>query len=154
MELHSLHRNRRHSHKSFRELAGQSSGWMLTVRFPETRMAAMLVGILEVLWSLLPMMDPSNPTIFVNILSELNMPQLWETCMFFIGALLVVTSICPWRSGRHIALFLSSTAFFSTFGFFMHNWAATPATLAFPVLGAYCLALLVVDVAKKPREWR
>lgn len=121
----------------------------------EARLCTLLIGAIQVIWSMLPV--TGGDWRFQRILRHYEYAQEWLSFMALCGVLLIIGALCPWRSGRHMGLFLSSTVWFSSFGMWLNYWAETgkwlvsPTTMLFPLLGLFCLVLFYNDVAQKPR---
>lgn len=113
----------------------------------ETRWATMLIGVQETLWSTAPLVA-SGP--LYKTLSRYDAAESWFFIMFSCGCMLIASSMLPWRSGRHIGLFLSCVVWLVTFGLVMkQHGAMSPGMLTFPVMGVFCLLLLINDAFKK-----
>lgn len=111
----------------------------------ETRWATLLIGIQEALWASAPLIDQGH---LAKALGRHG--DDWFFVMFFCGVMLIVGSIFPCRSLRHIALFLSSVVWMVTFGLLIKQQATLSAPmLTIPAMGIFCLLLLFNDAAKK-----
>lgn len=119
--------------------------------FPYTGAASLLIGLLQVLWALIPLVDAhlGQHSLFSRALSESDTGDEWFATMLLTGALLAVASVMRRRSLRHVALFLSSSVLLASFALFIHMHVVTPVTLTLPVLGLYCILLLIIDAANK-----
>lgn len=124
--------------------------------FPYTGAASFLIGLLQILWAALPLVNGAaeRQSLFVKALRESNTGEEWLVTMFLTGALLCFSSLFPRRSLRHIALFLSGIVLLTSFGIFLNAQTVTPVTLALPLLGGYCGFLLVLDAANKKKGLR
>ncbi len=116
----------------------------------EPKLASLLIGCIQVLWSFLSFSGDYD-TLSLAIVSH-RIEHEWFFMMFGTGILLIAGSVCRWRSGRHIGLFLSMLVLLSTFGVFVKFSAWTPVTATMPLLALMCLILLVHDSRGKPRE--
>lgn len=128
---------------------------MRTPQRSETRWCTLLIGSIQIIWAMLPI--TGGDWRFQKILRHYGQVEEWLTFMALCGILLIVGAIFPWRSGRHIGLFLSSIIWFTSFGMWLNYWATSgkwlvsPTTMLFPLLGIFCLVLLANDVAQKPK---
>lgn len=123
---------------------------------PFTGLASLLIGLLQVLWSLIPLVsaEHGNRSLFVRVLHETGTGDDWLAVMLLSGLLLSLTSVALFRSLRHVSLFISSAVMLASFGVFAFAGVVTPVTLSLPLLGLYAFALLVIDVTSKRRRLR
>jgi len=103
------------------------------MKHPEFRVGSFMVGFIQILCALEP------PT-----------QELYFGYMLVVGLILCLTSFIPWRSGRHIALFLSSTLWFSSEALVKDSKG--PMWLIAPFLGVMSIVLLARDVMRKLRR--
>lgn len=124
--------------------------------FPYTGAASFLIGLLQILWSALPLASSATGkrSLFVTALQETDTGAEWLVTMLLTGVLLSVASLYPRRSLRHIALFLSGAVLLTSFGLFIRAGVITPVSLSLPLLGAYCVFLLILDTANKKKGSR
>ena len=118
--------------------------------FGHTKIAAVMLGGIMLLWSALAIGPPDS--LFVKTLNRENMAAVWAFLMFSNGLLLLVGSLCPWRSGRHIGLALCCFTMFALGGFFLEQAVFTPVTVMMPYLGIMALITLLAEVKGKPRN--
>lgn len=129
---------------------------ILCLGMSEVRWASLLIGLLQFTWSMIPLSGGQG--MITRALQDADAVEPWFVAMALVGMMLILSSVLPWRSGRHIALFLSSSVWFSTFGMVLsstlEHGTKPPIVLmaTFPLLAVYCLLLLVNDVHRKPRH--
>lgn len=129
--------------------------WELTHDSSETRYCTMLIGAIQIVWSVLPI--TGGDWRFISILRYFDQGDEWLFFMLLTGLLLLVGGAFPLRKLRHIGLFLSSSVWLASFGMWLNYWAVTnkwlvsPTILLFPLLGMYCLILLGNDILGKPK---
>lgn len=127
---------------------------MMPYQKSETRLCALLIGAIQTIWSVLSTTGGSAG--FLKALAYYHQSEKWLFFMALSGMLLIVTSLFPWRSGRHISLFLSTTVWFSSTALWLNYgvdtdvWIVSPTTVLFPLLGTFCLVLLYNEVVQRP----
>jgi hypothetical protein len=118
----------------------------------EIRYACLLIGLLEIVWSAVGIVPAEPQSKFATVLHEQDFGVVWLFIMLLVGILLTAGAILPWRSGRHIALFLSSLIWFSWFGIFIRELPWAPVVASMPIIGAMCVLLMYSDAKQKPRS--
>ena len=116
----------------------------------ETRYCSMLIGALTAIWSLLGLV-PHRESLFVTTLRTANLGNEWFFLMLLTGLLLIISSVFPLRSLRHIALFGASLVWTSMTGVFLLANLITPVTVSAPLFALWPILLMYADAKNKPR---
>lgn len=116
----------------------------------ETRYCSMLIGAMTALWSLLGIV-PNRESLFTTTLHAANLGNEWFFLMLLTGLLLIVSSVFPLRSMRHIALFGASLVWAAMTGVFLLANLSTPVTVSAPLFALWPILLLYADAKNKPR---
>lgn len=93
-------------------------------------------------------------SLFVKALNEQEIAVEWGVLMFLNGLLLMVGSLRPWRSGRHIGLTFCCFQMFALGGFFIERDVFTPVSASMPWFGLMALITMLAEVKGKPRDGR
>ena len=117
----------------------------------EIRFCCLLIGIIECVWSALGIISETR-SLFTVTLKAYGLGDEWFITMLSTGIILCAGAILPWRSGRHIGLFLSALIWFTMFGVFFSAYALTPVSVMMPILGFFSIGMLYADIKRKPRE--
>ena len=117
--------------------------------FAHTKIAAVMLGGIQIVWALLAI-GPDD-SLFTAYLAMSGLAQEWGAIMFCNGLLLLIGSMCPWRSGRHIGLALGCFIMLALGGYFFQQGLFTPVTALMPFLGLMSLITLLAEVQGKPR---
>lgn len=117
----------------------------------EIRYCTLLIGLIECAWSVLGLI-PDNRSLFTMTLEGAGLDDVWFAVMMMVGLLTTAGAVLPWRSGRHIGLFLSALTWFTLFGVFAREDIFTPVVITMPIFGIFSIALMYADSARKPRE--
>ena len=119
----------------------------------ETRYCSMLIGAITATWSALGL-STTPESLFAVTLHRANLGAEWFFLMLITGVLLVVSSIFPLRSLRHIGLFLASLVWASMTGVFLLAGLITPVTITAPLFALWPVLLMYADAKNKPRGTR
>lgn len=122
---------------------------------PFTGAASLFIGIQQVMWSLLPLVTEhleQRQSLFVRVMEQNDSGPSWLFVMLLSGLYLCATSVMLLRKQRHVALFLSSMVCLATFSLFINAGAITPVSASLPMMSAYLLWLLAIDVSNKNRR--
>ena len=119
----------------------------------ELRLATLLVGAIQVLWSVLPGVGADFR--LARVLDYYQQAEEWFVIMASLGILLIIGSTCRWRGGRHIAQILSCAMWASYCVLYLRymvevKWIVGTVFMTAPLLSVFCFALFVNDVAQKP----
>lgn len=117
----------------------------------EIRFCTLLIGTIELVWSIVGLL-PEHRSLFAQTLYSRGLDVEWFGIMIGTGAVTVTGALFPWRSGRHIGLFLSALIWFVMFGIFSDADVFTPVTFSMPVFGLFSMVLMYADAKRKPRE--
>lgn len=120
------------------------------VIFAHTKIAAVMLGGIMLIWSMLAL-GPEE-SLFVKYLTRHRLAEEWAFILFSNGLLLLIGSLFPWRSGRHIGLALGCFTMFALGGVFFIEGLFTPVTVTMPYLGLMSLITLLAEVWEKPRN--
>jgi len=118
----------------------------------EIRIASLLIGSIEVAWSITGILPTVPQSLFSFRLHSAGMDDEWFFTMMLVGMLTCAGSILPWRSGRHIGLFLSALVWAVMTGIFLDMMLHSPITASMPVFGAFAIGVMYADAKRKPRE--
>lgn len=117
----------------------------------EIRYCSLLIGLIELSWSIIGQNPPAS-SIFARRMAEAGLGMEWSMSMALAGLILAAGSIFPWRSGRHIGLFLSAIIWFTMFGVFYDLALVTPVVISMPIFGLFSVGLMYADAKRKPRR--
>lgn len=117
----------------------------------EIRFCTLLIGLVECAWALLGLV-PDNRSLFTTALENAGLNDTWFAVMMMVGAVTSAGAVLPWRSGRHIGLFLSALSWFTLFGVFAAGNIFTPVVITMPIFGIFSIGLMYADSTRKPRE--
>lgn len=118
----------------------------------EIRFCAMLIGIIELLWSLLGILPPEERSLFAVRLYDAGLDVEWFGVMGGVGLVTVAGAILPWRSGRHIGLALSCLIWVVMTGVFLDLVFRSPVVMSMPVFAIFSIGMMYADAKRKPRE--
>ena len=122
------------------------------VIFAHTKIAAVMLGGLMLIWSTLAL-GPEE-SLFAQTLNKEDVAIEWGFILGSNGLMLLLGSLVPWRSMRHMGLAFGSFTMFALGGFFFKNGLLTPVSLSMPYLGLMSLITLLAEVQGKPRNGR
>lgn len=128
----------------------------LPMQRSEARLCTLLIGAIQLYWSILPTIG--SDWRLGKVLRHFQATDQWLMVMGSLGILMMVSALCPWRSGRQIALLLSSASWFGYFGIYVKFWfdtdraLLTPVFMTAPLFGVFCFLLLVNDIMQKHRD--
>ena len=131
------------------KLFGRDIGWLFS---SEVRLCSLLIGIIEIIWSLLGIIPNVNHSLFATRLYEVGLDSRWFMIIGLTGLVLAIGSIFPWRAGRHIGLFLSALAWAVMSLVFIDLIAVSPVASSMPVFCIFCVGLIYADSKRKYRE--
>ena len=117
----------------------------------EIRLCTLLIGIVEMAWAFTGIIGVPQ-SLFKMLLADSGLEREWFFVMVLVGALTSAGAIFPWRSGRHIGLFLSALLWLTMTGVFMSSLSLTPVTVTMPIFAVFAVGLIYVDAKRKPRE--
>jgi len=118
----------------------------------EIRFCSLLIGVVQVMWSMLGITGSGTGSLFVTALNDAGLGMEWFFSMLVVGVIISAGAVLPWRSGRHIGLFLGALTWFSLFGVFVRQALMTPVVVTMPIFGAFCVMLMYTDAKRKRRE--
>jgi len=118
----------------------------------EVRLASLMIGIVEIMWSMTGIVPPIPNSIFSTTLHQAGLGDEWFASMMMVGIITTAGSLLPWRSGRHIGLFLSSIMWAVMTGIFIDTLFSAPVVAAMPVFSAFAIGVMYADAKRKPRE--
>jgi len=118
----------------------------------EIRYCSLLIGLIETLWAFVGLLPSLPGSLFSATVRASGLGDVWFFVMFFTGFVLFLGSVFPWRSGRHIGLFLSSLVWFVTFGVFIDMAFVAPVVISMPIFGGVSILLMYSDAKRKPRK--
>lgn len=119
------------------------------VIFAHTKISAAMLGGIMLIWATLPF--ASNESLLVRYLNFEDACPHWIAMMGAPGFLLVLGSVLPMRSMRHIGLALCCLVMFAFGGYFFMWELFTPVTVLMPYLGLMALITLMAETKAKPR---
>lgn len=117
----------------------------------EIRYCTLLIGTIELVWSIVGLI-PEHRSLFAQTLYSRGLDVEWFGLMIGTGTVTGAGAVLPWRSGRHIGLFLSALIWLVMFGVFVDDNVLTPVTFSMPVFGLFSIGLMYADAKRKPRE--
>lgn len=117
--------------------------------FTHTKIASVMLAGIMIFWSALAL-GPDD-SLFVKYLKMEDVEAQWAFILFSNGLLLLLGSIFPWRSMRHIGLALGCFVMMAFGGYFFAWGLFTPVTVLMPYLGLMSLITLMAEVKAKPR---
>lgn len=120
------------------------------VIFTHTKIASFMLAGIMLFWSALSL--GPDESLFVKYLELENVEFQWAFILFANGMLLLLGSIFPWRSMRHIGLALGCFVMMAFGGYFFLLGLFTPVTVVMPYLGLMSLITLMAEVKGKPRK--
>jgi hypothetical protein len=118
----------------------------------EIRIASLLIGSIEVAWSITGVVPALTQSLFSSRLHKAGMGDEWFLIMMLVGLLTCAGSVLPWRSGRHIGLFLSTLVWAVMTGIFIDMILASPVTATMPIFASFSVGCMYADAKRKPRE--
>jgi len=120
----------------------------------EWRLATLLIGAIQVLWSVLPAIG--GDWRLLRVLKHFQQDDEWLIVMAALGVLLIVGATCRWRAARQIGLTLSCGIWVSYFVLWVQytmeigRWVVSPVFITAPLFALFCFLLLINDVLQKP----
>lgn len=131
---------------------GPRSGVRMSLAFYERKLATAFIGVLTMVWSLIPYIGSGADTLFTKFIREETRGDTWFAIMFITGLMQLIGGICPRRSLRHHALMMGAFVWGATWLMFMSRAFITPVTMTLGLFSAFCVVLLIQDTRMKPRE--
>ena len=120
------------------------------VVFTHTKISAVTLAGIMLIWSFLTL-GPDD-SLFVRTLNEEGIAVHWGVMMMLNGLLLLIGSVFPLRSIRHIGLTLCCFQMMALGGYFFELEVFTPVSASMPWLGLMALITLMAEVKGKPRD--
>jgi hypothetical protein len=120
----------------------------------EARLCTLLLGAIQLYWSVLPLVGGDFR--LSRMLDHFSQKEEWFVVMGFLGLLMMISAVTPWRSMRQLSQFLSCASWFGFFGMWLTyyaetgRWIVSPVAMTAPLFGLFCFLLFVNDVLQKP----
>ena len=120
----------------------------------EWRLATLLIGAMQVLWSVLPFIG--GDWRLTKVLKHYHQEDEWFIIMATLGVILIAGATLRWRAGRQIGLILSCGMWIAYFSIWLQyileldKWFLSPIFVIAPLLSLFCFLLLINDVMQKP----
>ena len=118
--------------------------------FAHTKISAVMLGGIMMIWSLLALGPDSS--LFARTLNESGYAGQWGVLMLINGMMLLIGSIFPLRSLRHMALAFCCFQMAALGGYFFESGIFTPVSASMPWLSLMSLITLMAEVKGKPRN--
>jgi len=120
--------------------------------FTHTKISAVTMAGILLIWSMLAL--GTEDSLFVRTLNDSGLAIQWGFMMFINGLMLLLGSVFPWRSLRHIGLTFCCFQMMALGGYFFELQIFTPVSASMPWLGLMSLITLMAEVKGKPRDGR
>lgn len=115
-------------------------------RFVDIRFAALIIGAIQVLWGLIPLMDDRDQSLFARVLGTTQFEVLWVAVSLTLGFFLVLAAVVKWRAMLLWCQALSAFAWAATFAPFRDAGVVTPVTVCMPMFAVILFGCLVREV--------
>lgn len=122
--------------------------------FVDIRFCALLIGGTQLLWSIVPLIDLKDVSLFARTLGELKYEDTWIAVGMGVGLSTVIGALFKLRAMLLWGLAFSTFSWLAWFAPFLWKKVITPVTFAMPLFALVSFALLVREVMLGQKRYR
>jgi len=105
-----------------------------------------MLGLIALQWSIIPLHDVNDRTLFSKVLSESGHEYLWMSSMMAVGLMLAISSVVKWRNMLMLSEGLSVILWLGLFALFAPEASYAPVVKSFPVFSVCMFLCLLREV--------
>ena len=115
-------------------------------RFVDVRTTPLLIGAVQFMWALIPLLDDKDLSLFAKVLAESDFEVWWMASNLTLGLFLALSAVIKWRNMLLLTEALSGIMWLSTFAPFKAQAIYTPVVISMLIFGIVCFLALAREV--------